>query len=119
IISGDLERLAEVISFHLDAIYRSLVTAAAGSRMVLADSQALAAFYALQTRVKYGMSRDLVILANKHVHGLDRSRLLEFGKLCAERGKTPLELLMTLSDRSIVQYMTLGQRNLLCQRNNA
>lgn len=119
IINGDLERLAEVISFHLDAIYKSLVTAAAGSRMVLADSQALAAFYALQTRVKYGMNRDLVVLANKHVHGLDRSRLLKFGKLCAERGKTPLELLMTLSDRSIVQYMTLGQRNLLCQRNNA
>lgn len=119
IISGDLERLAEVISFHLDAIYRSLVTAAAGSCMVLADIQALAAFYALQTRVKYGMNRDLVILANKHVHGLDRSRILEFGKLCAERGKTPLELLMTLSDRSIVQYMTMGQRNLLCQRNNA
>ena len=119
IISGDLERLAEVISFHLDAIYRSLVTAAAGSRMVLADSQALAAFYALQTRVKYGMGRDLVVLANKHVHGLDRSRLLEFGRLCAEMGKTPLELLMTLPDRVIVKYMTLGQRNLLCQRNNA
>lgn len=119
IISGDLERLAEVISFHLDAIYRSLVTAAAGSLMVLADSQAMAAFYALQTRVKYGMNRDLVILANKHVHGLDRSRILEFGKICAEMGKTPLELLMTLSDRSIVQYMSLGQRNLLCQRNNA
>ena len=121
IISGDLERLAEVISFHLDAIYRSLVTAAAGSYMVLADSQAMAAFYALQTRVKYGMSRDLVILANKHVHGLDRSRILEFGKLCAERGKTPLEGLMTFSDRTItiMRCMTLGQRNLLCQRNNA
>ena len=119
IISGDLERLAEVISFHLDAIYRSLVTAAAGSRMVLADSQALAAFYALQTRVKYGMSRDVVKRANKHVLGVDRSRLLEFAKLCAVSVTTPLELLMTLSDRSIVQYMTLGQRNLLCQRNNA
>lgn len=121
IISGDLERLAEVISFHLDAIYRSLVTAAAGSLMILADSQAMAAFYALQTRVKYGMSRDLVILANKHVHGLDRSRLLEFGRLCAERGKTPLEGIMTFSDRTItlMRCMTLVQRNLLCQRNNA
>lgn len=115
IINGDVERLAEVISFHLDAIYKCLTRAQAGSGMVLADASALIAFYMLQTRVKYGMNRDLVILANKHVHGLDRSRILEFGKLAEQMERTPLELLMTLSDKKIVHYMTLDQKNQLCQ----
>lgn len=117
IINGDLERLAEVISYHLDAIHNSLKENHAGaSGMFFRDETVLAAFYALQTRVKYGMSRNLVVIANKHVHGLDRSRILEFGKLAKARGYSPRELLMTISDQKVRKYMTVAQKNMILQQ---
>lgn len=120
VTAGDLERLAEVISFHLEAVYASLKDYARnvpGGNP--SDGQILLAppsFYCLQTRVKYGMARDLVELANKHVHGLDRAKLLELGRLAKKRGQSPKELLFSLQDSAIRSYMTIKQRNLLRQR---
>ena len=120
--SGDLERLAEIVSFHLEAIYSSLKgylrssvseDGSMNDQRVLEDASS---FYALQTRVKYGMKRDLVVLANKHVHGLDRRRLLLFSKQASERGISPYDHLLRLSDSAIRRFMSPKQRNLLIQR---
>lgn len=120
IAAGDLERLAEVISFHLDAIYNSLIDFERrgtgdnpSNQIVLEDPSS---FYSLQTRVKYGMARDLVTLANKHVHGLDRAKLLKFGKLAMSRNQSPQELLFDLQPSAIRSFMTIKQRNVLIQR---
>ena len=117
---GDLERLAEIVSFHLDAIHASLE---GHTRKVPEDPDQIvpvledaSSFYSLQTRVKYGMKRDLVKLANKHIHGLDRGRLLRFGRLAEERGVSAKDLLFSLGDTAIRAYMTGRQRNLLIQR---
>ncbi len=113
---GEMERLADLISFHIDAIYSCLQTAVTNDGMVLDDTAALSAFYCMQTRIKYGMERDLVAIANKHVHGLDRERILKFGSLAKEKGEAPIDLLRTASDRVIKKYMSVQQRNLLMQR---
>ncbi len=96
LISGDIERLAEIVSFHLDAVQKSLsfgeYRTESGS-VRLFSNETDQAFYALQTRVKYGMPRDLVILANKHIHGLDRARLLKLRKVALEKGYSPMHYL--------------------------
>lgn len=95
IISGDIERVAEVTSFHLDAIYKCLKHAydPQSGKEVYQDTAALKAFYALHTRVKYGMPRDLVVFANKHIHGLDRQRLLLLKNEADKSGLTPIQYL--------------------------
>lgn len=87
LLGGDIERLAEVVSFHLDAIHKSLALSS-----VFAPAAANA-FYALQTRVKYGMPRDLVRLANKHIYGLDRAKLLSLMKDAKGMNYSPVQYL--------------------------
>ena len=118
VVSGDIERLAEAVSFHLDAIYRSFLGAEYISSKKLrkcATPEALTAFYFLQTRVKYGMPRDLVQLANKHIHGLDRARLLRLKKEAESCGMTPRQFLYLASDSQIRKIMTLKQKSSLLQ----
>lgn len=117
IVNGDLERMAEVASFHLDAIYRCLSSATNESgEFILKDERALKAFYTLQVRLKYGMPRALTQLANKHIHGLDRSRILAFGAEADRWGIPPIQLLYVISNHSITPYMTVTQHNQLLER---
>ncbi len=111
IINGDLERLAEVASFHLEAVYRSL-----GTVSVCKDAQALSAIYFLSTRIKYGMPREIVCIANKHIHGLDRSRILELRSFASARGISPRECLYVMSDDELSKFITPIQRNQFLQR---
>lgn len=91
LLSGDIERLAEVVSFHMDAIHKSIPSSE------LLSPEASNAFYALQTRVKYGMPRDLVRLANKHIYGLDRAKLLALMRDAESMHYTPVQYLYTAS----------------------
>lgn len=109
LLGGDIERLAEVVSFHLDAIHKSLRTSkaftATGSN----------AFYALQTRVKYGMPRDLVRLANKHIYGLDRAKLLSLMKDAKKKGYSPVQYLYTAPPDQRKKHLTPTQYTQLLQ----
>lgn len=116
VISGDIERTAEVVSFHLDAIYKCLISARTpGGESVCATQEALNAFYALQTRVKYGMPRDLVQLANKHIYGLDRTRLLNLKKNADQRNLSPIQYLYLTSGSQLRSNLTLTQQTQLLQ----
>ena len=106
ISGGDIERLAEVASFHLDAIGKSL----GSNTQYISDLNVPNSFYSLQCRVKYGMSRDLVRLANKHVHGLDRNRLLLLGKAAEEKNMSPTAFLYYEAAEA-GKYLTAMQRN--------
>ncbi len=118
LVTGDIERLAEVASFHLDAVQKCLSTAEDPKthQPVYENTYALKEFYALQTRVKYGMPRDLVVFANKHIHGLDRRRLLELKEKANEAGLTPMQYLyitppgkIPASILTVTQLMQLRQ----------
>lgn len=109
VISGDIERIAEVASFHLDAINKCLSSAEIKNDSVV-DS-----FYILQCRVKYGMTWNLVRLANKHIHGLDRNRLLRLEEAANERGIKPVDYLYCASAAELEQYITRTQRNSLME----
>ena len=116
IIAGDIERLAEMVAFHLDAIQRCLTTAndPISGKSVLENAAAVRAFYELHTRVKYGMPRELAKFANKHVHGLDRKRLLKL-KQCADEAKlSPIQYLcITPSGRIPTDVLTATQHTQL------
>lgn len=108
LVSGDIERLAEVASFHIDAIAKSIST----NTLHFTDPQIYNSLYSLQCRVKYGMPQDLIRLANKHIHGLDRNRLLSLRKDAQDRGMTPLVCLYC--DTTIAEkHLTHSQRNSL------
>ena len=112
LIAGDIERLAEVASFHLNAIYRCMETAKqAGNTRPVCSGDTLKGLYELHTRVKYGMSRDLVKLANKHVHGLDRKRLLNLKNAADKCGMTPIQYLyLTHPDKLVENTLTASQQ---------
>lgn len=85
IYSGDLARLAELVSYELDAIYRC-TSYFSGTFKIKYDKRGPAEIYALSTRVSYGMPRNLVIIANRHLYGMDRSVVLKIGKIAKEAG---------------------------------
>ena len=89
LLGGDIERLAEIVSFHLDAVHKALRFSG------VFTPEAANAFYALQTRVKYGMPRDLVRFANKHIYGLDRAKLLSLMKDAESMQLSPIQYLYT------------------------
>lgn len=109
LLGGDIERLAEVVSFHLDAIHKSL---SLGS---VFTPEASNAFYALQTRVKYGMPRDLVRLANKHIYGLDRAKLLSLMKEAKQDALSPVQYLYTAAPDNRKKHLSPTQYTQLLQ----
>ena len=109
LLGGDIERLAEVVSFHLDAIHKSLRLSG------VFTPEAAKAFYALQTRVKYGMPRNLVRLANKHIYGLDRAKLLSLMKDAANKQLSPVQYLYMASPNDCKKHLTPTQYTQLLQ----
>lgn len=109
LLSGDIERLAEVVSFHLDAIHKALRLSG------VFTPEASNAFYALQTRVKYGMPRDLVRLANKHIYGLDRARLLSLMRDARADHYSPVQYLYTAPQNQRKKHLTPTQYTQLLQ----
>lgn len=109
VTGGDIERIAEVASFHLDAINKCLASSDIENEGVVES------FYILQCRVKYGMTWNLVRLANKHIHGLDRNRLLQMEKIANENGMKPVDYLYCESAAVLEQFITRAQRNNLME----
>ena len=112
---GDIERMAELVSFHLDAIHKCLRSAVSSDVQVYASPEAASAFYALQTRVKYGMPRDLVQFANKHIYGLDRSRLLALRRDAVRMELTPVQYLYTAPADRLGKHLSMTHRTQLLQ----
>ncbi|MBE6778678.1 MAG: DEAD/DEAH box helicase [Ruminococcaceae bacterium] len=116
LIAGDIERLAEMAAFHLDAIYKCLSTAGdpVSGQKVFHNDGAVRAFYEMQTRVKYGMPRELAKLANKHIHGLDRKRLLLLQQQASEANLSLLQYLcITPPGRIPPEVLTTAQHTQL------
>lgn len=109
LLGGDIERLAEVVSFHLDAIHKGIQSSG-----VFAPESSNA-FYALQTRVKYGMPRDLVRLANKHIYGLDRAKLLSLMKDAKDKQLSPVQYLYMASPNERKKHLSPTQYTQLLQ----
>lgn len=117
--NGDLERLAEVFSFHLEAVHQII-----GERKDLIRgnlqkmSAVLGAMRRLSRRVKYGMPSDLVVIANRHVHGLDRNFILALGHAAKEKNKTPLDYLRTTNTEELLKktHIPFSMQQLLLQR---
>lgn len=109
ITNGDMERMAEVVSFHLDAIYRSFSERGWDPKLGLA-------LYILSNRVKYGVPQDLICIANRHVFGIERSRILGFGKAAQEKGLSPAEYLQKASDSEVSRYFSKIQREQILAR---
>lgn len=108
---GDMERFAEVVSYHLDAVSH-LVQFSLKLNLFSGDeiSRISRAFYNLSNRVKYGLPVDAVIIANRHVHGLDRSRILELCHAAHAREMDTLGYLRAAPIQEIERWITRKQR---------
>lgn len=108
---GDIERFAEVVSYHLDAVSH-LVPFNKG--LGLFDGEKISrisrAFYNLSNRVKYGLPVDAVIIANRHVHGLDRSSILKLCYAAHAYGLDTLDYLRAAPIQEIERWITRKQR---------
>ncbi len=85
IITGDLARIAEVCSYQMEAAQKCLGIKKDMSRLdSIGDGGMIHAFYILSKRVKYGMKRELIVIANKHIFGVSRNAILQLGKAAEE-----------------------------------
>lgn len=84
IVSGDMARMAEMVSYQMESIHHCYGGYQGYTRFL---PRALQPLYGLSTRVNYGMPRDLVIIANCHVRGLDRKTILDIGDLAKKSGR--------------------------------
>ena len=115
IVSGDLARMAEVVSYQLEAIYHCYGGYTGKSRFA---SRALGPLYALSTRVNYGMRRDLVIIMNRQLRGIDRKTVLRIGAACDRLGKydSPAHFLKEAPAEELEGIITEQQRIELLRR---
>ena len=85
LVAGDIARLAETSAYVLESFSHCLPGYKGGLKFVNIDSENVQNdIYKLSTRVNYGVPQELVKLANKHVHGLDRKVILDIGKFYKE-----------------------------------
>ena len=111
IYSGDMARLAELVSYELDAIYRC-TSNFTKSIKVDYDERGPAAIYALSTRVNYGMPRNLVIIANRHLYEVDRITVLKIGEAAMAGGyDSPVRFLAQATKKELEGIITEQQRN--------
>ncbi len=114
--SGDLARIAEVVSYQLDAVYHCAINISQSIK-VRFDERGPRAIYALSTRVNYGMPRDLVIIANRHVYGLDRQTVLNIGAAAKQYGyDSPAAYLARSTHQQRLRIVTENQRCELLSR---
>lgn len=115
--NGDLERLAEAVSFQLDAVACIMV-----NRVDVNTSEKLlimiSAMRRLSSRVKYGVPGDLVIFANRHVYGLDRASILLLGSVAKAKGMEPIDYLRKADAEELLTktHITNERREALLQR---
>lgn len=116
IVNGDMARLAEAVSYQLEAIYHCF--GEYKGRRDRIPSGLLRKLYELSTRVNYGMARNLVVIANCHVHGLDRTAVLKIGEKVKKLGKydSPVDFVKNASADELERILTEQQRMELLRR---
>lgn len=81
IYTSEVESLGELCAYQLEAISKAVKNCdPSGETLPSINSELRRMFYALSIRIKYGMSNDLARIANKHIRGLNRARLLKIEK---------------------------------------
>ena len=80
LVVGDIARLAETVAYQIEAISRMGYRGKESFTHLLPSD-----LYRLSTRVNYGVPPELVSIANRHVHALERKMILDIGELYKER----------------------------------
>ena len=80
IYTSDVQSLGEICAYQLEAISQAIKNC---FRHTDSDKLSLM-FYSASIRVKYGMDNELAHIANKHIRGLTRSRLIKLYKKSRE-----------------------------------
>ncbi len=83
IYTSELQSLGELCAYQLEAISEAFK--ACDGRYD--DWEYVSSmFYTLSTRLKYGTNNELARIANRHIRGITRSRLLKLEKKAADKG---------------------------------
>lgn len=111
--TGDISRMAEVAAFQMEAVKACTSI----NTPVNYTQESIHALYALSTRINYGMPRDLVIIANRHLLGLDRKSVLAIGKAAKKFGyDNPVQFLERAAEEQLANVITAQQRSELLAR---
>lgn len=102
IVQEDIARIAETVAYLLEAISNCLIVAQHAGFEKLNSGD----IYRFSTCVNYGMPRNLVVIANKHVRTLDRRTILKLGKLWESkklRYESPEQMLLMSNERDLAE----------------
>lgn len=108
IIQEDIARIAETVAYILEAISACFDLTGTFEHMKESD------IYAFSTCVNYGMPRELVIIANKHVGELDRKKILALGELWNEnhhRYNSPAQMLTDTEEQDLDKIRKILSEN--------
>lgn len=105
IYTGDLDRMAELVAYQLEAVHNIW----SFSKLRPSEGRTVRAIYHLSTRVNYGMPRNLVVIANRHLYGLDRLSVLKIGE-AAVSYDSPVHFLATAPGNELKGIITEQQR---------
>ena len=98
IIQEDIARIAETVAYILEAVSACFEGTDKFEHLKVSD------LYAFSTCVNYGMPRELVVIANKHVSELDRKKILALGALWNEnrhRYNSPVQMLTDTEEQDL------------------
>lgn len=107
IYTSELEGLGELCAYQLEAISKGLESRTGSSE----QRELSGMFYSLSIRIKYGMSNDLSRIANKHIRGLNRTRLLKIEKAANAAHSNVTEYI--LKHQTAMKHMGMTNQQLL------
>lgn len=92
IYTSEVKSLGEICAYILEAVSKAMRSQYKKTQdklyRKLADM-----FYNVSICIKYGMNSDLTKIANKHIRGLSRNKLLEIKEAADKEGQSPIDFL--------------------------
>ena len=113
---GDLDHIAEVASYILEAISHCLMvgTLRNGKKR---DNKLKIAMYYFSSQVKYGLSRDLVRIANRHISGITRKTIISMDDWVKKNGsyENAVDFIMRAPDILTQKFINSAQKSELIE----
>ena len=109
---GDLDHIAEVASYILEAISHCLMVGRLrnGEKR---DNKLKIAMYYFSSQVKYGLGGDLVRIANRHVSGITRKTIINMGAWVKKNGsyENVVDFIMRAPDIITQKFINTAQKS--------
>ena len=109
---GDIDHIAEVASYILEALSHCLMVGTLNNTKKR-DNKLKTALYYFSSQVKYGLNKDLVRIANRHVSGVTRKTILSMGDWVKNNGtyENVVDFVMRAPDVMTQKFINATQKS--------